>query len=98
VILCGFYALVFRFSGWPWTGSGLAVTIRIRDLASSLNPFSGDLALLGQEGADESDHRRRPGKIPTTSVRRRISLSSRSWRSVRRHYMGRFTSGVTNPF
>jgi hypothetical protein len=35
--------------------------------------------LFGEDGADEADDRGAVGKIPTTSVRRRICLLRRSW-------------------
>jgi hypothetical protein len=45
------------------------------EVAAAFGPF---VVLFGQDGADESDQASRSGKIPTTSVRRRISRLSRS--------------------
>jgi hypothetical protein len=45
------------------------------EVAAAFGPF---VVLLGQDGADEADDRVPVGKMPTTSVRARISLLSRS--------------------
>jgi hypothetical protein len=46
------------------------------EVAASFGPF---VVLLGQDGADEAIERVAVGKIPTMSVRLRISRLSRSW-------------------
>jgi hypothetical protein len=45
-------------------------------VAAAFGPL---VVLFGQDRADQSDQGRPAGKMPTTSVRRRISLLSRSW-------------------
>lgn len=45
------------------------------EIAASFSPFIG---LIGQHGADEADDRIPVGKVPTLSVRQRISRLSRS--------------------
>jgi hypothetical protein len=46
------------------------------DVAAAFGPF---VVLFGEDCADEADQRIAVVKMPTTSVRRRISRFSRSW-------------------
>ena len=56
-------------------GAGFAQDVQA-EVAPGFGPF---VVLFGQHGADEADQGVAVGKMPTTSVRRRISLLSRSW-------------------
>ena len=46
------------------------------EVAAAFGPL---VVLLGEDGSDEADECVAGGKMPTTSVRRRISRLSRSW-------------------
>ena len=66
---------VLLFRGGVVVGAGFAEDVEA-EVAPGLGPF---VVLFGQHRPDEADQGARSGKIPTTSVRRRISLLSRSW-------------------
>jgi hypothetical protein len=68
---CGFGVLLFGGVGGA-AGAGEDIQAEV---AAAFDPF---VVLFGQDGADETDEAARSGKMPTTSVRRRISLFNRS--------------------
>jgi hypothetical protein len=71
-------SIVNSFSGVSYaTGALRAGREYFRaQVAAGFGPF---VVLLGQDGADEPMIASRLGKMPTTSVRLRISLLRRSW-------------------
>lgn len=67
----GFDHLVGGFADASGGGEGVE-----SEVAALLGLF---VVLLGEDGTDEADYRVAVGKIPTTSVRRRISRLRRSF-------------------